>query len=74
MIDRLNAINAETQRLWASQGIAPQLIVEAWTAESLGEAIKAAIASGHDWTSTAECLAEAMSLKLSTHHTDGAAR
>ena len=63
--DRLAAINAETEPLWAAQGLAPQLICEAWTAESFGEAIKEAIAAGTDWTSTAEHLACAMSLRLS---------
>jgi hypothetical protein len=69
MIDRLNAINAETQRLWVSQGIAPQLIVEAWTADDLGLAISEAFHDCNDmdgphWPTVARKVADAMGFAL----------
>lgn len=64
MLHRINAALTKPGSTLPAQGLAPQVIVDAWTAESLGEAIKRAIAAGHDWTSTAEHLAGAMSLKL----------
>jgi hypothetical protein len=69
LLHRINAALSKPGSPLSSQGIAPQLIVEAWTAADLGLVISEAFHDsddlhGPDWSDVARKVADAMGFAL----------